>query len=287
MKTKKPKKENQKEFTPEFLYIPYVVMSMPQPADRFVFGAIYYFERMKDGKCTASNELIGRIAGVSNNLAVANSLTRLEKAGFIKRFYKDKSNKHRTEIRCLVKIKRVSSTDVLSTNDTVVSSTRDTVVSSTDDRVSSTDDTVVSSTDEQISKSIISKRNEHIAPTAQSGKTTGDNLGEGPNLIGSEDGSAEAKSGVNAVFDIFHTQNPVLNYGHRGMRRDAEEMIKKFGLDETLKMAQFAISVQGQEYAPVICDPTQFKYKASALAAYYKRGVTAVDKGGLGIVGMG
>ena len=134
-----------KIFNPEYLYIPYLVLEL-QPAARFVFGAIYYFEKMKDGKCFASNEEIARIAHITPR-SVANSLGILEKAGFIKRIFSDKNHRNRKEIKCLIKLKKVSLVDDTSPNDT-----------STDDEVSSTNDNL-SSTDEQISNNINKKIN--------------------------------------------------------------------------------------------------------------------------------
>lgn len=96
-----------------------------QPSDRFVFAAIYYFERMKDGKCIASNPTIARIAKVDSH-SVQNSLTRLEEKGFIKRLYKDAAKRMRTEIKCLVGLKVSSYKEPLSLfGDTEVSLSKD------------------------------------------------------------------------------------------------------------------------------------------------------------------
>lgn len=284
------------DFTPDFLYIPYVVMSLPQAADRFVFGAVFYFERMKDGKCTASNDQIARIAGVKSGTAVANSLTRLEKSGFIKRFYSDKNNKNRTEIKCLVKLKKVSSVDVSSTD---VSSTNETCLSSVDETVSSVDETCLSSTDEQISKNEINKNNNYFSPTAKGDENnppmvdgeTKKGRGRKRNSNGNQVGSAAKKiladevPGVNKIFEVFYEMDPMINFGHRGMRRDAGEVIKRLGLENAVKLAQFALSVQGNEFAPVIANPTQLRSKYGALAAHYKRiqGESQKSKGGVAI----
>ena len=102
MKTKK------EHFIPEFLQIPRVVMHMA-PSDRFVFGAIYNYSNMTMGKCVASNVAIAQVANVEPH-SVANSLTRLEEEGFIKRVYTDDTKKTRVEIQCLVNLtKKVSS----------------------------------------------------------------------------------------------------------------------------------------------------------------------------------
>lgn len=89
-----------KEFEPDFLNIPYVVMHM-QPADRFTFGAIYMFSNLSQKRCTASNIAIGKIAKISPE-SVSNSLNHLEEEGFIKRHFKDNNKRTRDWIECLV-----------------------------------------------------------------------------------------------------------------------------------------------------------------------------------------
>lgn len=95
------------EFIPDFLQIPQVVMHLP-PADRFVFGAIYFYSQLSHKKCFVSNATLGRIAFIGST-SVANSLNSLEEKGFIKRFYKDEAKRNRDYIKCLVKFGRVSS----------------------------------------------------------------------------------------------------------------------------------------------------------------------------------
>ena len=73
------------------------------------------------------------------------------------------------------------------------------------------------------------------------------------------------------VFDIFKTNNPLLDYGNKTERKAAAELIKQFGLEETLKMATYAVSIQGQKYAPLITTPYQLKVKYTQLAIYEKK----------------
>jgi len=84
------------KFRPIFIIIPDILMDLP-PADRFVFGAVWYFEKMKGGICTASNKEIARIAKVQE-VTVGRSLSRLESEGFISRTYKDDKRRNRQQI---------------------------------------------------------------------------------------------------------------------------------------------------------------------------------------------
>lgn len=90
-------------FTPDFLIIPYAIKAHEdlRPSDGDVYGVIYWFERLKDGKCTASNETIAEVAccGVRN---VRGALDRLEKEGFVQRVYSDEARTRRSEIKTLM-----------------------------------------------------------------------------------------------------------------------------------------------------------------------------------------
>lgn len=78
-------------FTPDLFIIPGVVMLDPelQPLDSKVYAAIYWLERLRDGRCFASNATIGKIVGSSSS-GVANALTRLRDQGYIQSVVDDK-----------------------------------------------------------------------------------------------------------------------------------------------------------------------------------------------------
>lgn len=97
-------------FTPDLFIIPGVVMLDPelQPLDTKVYAAIYWLERLRDGRCYASNATIGKIVGSSAS-GVNNSLNRLRGQGYIQCTYNDKNQ--RTGIITLVQMKRGTSNE--------------------------------------------------------------------------------------------------------------------------------------------------------------------------------
>ena len=121
---------------PEFIIIPHILIENKKITliDERLYGIIYWFQRLKNEKCTASNPTLANLIKTTPT-TIANSLTKLENLGFIKRIFKDETRKIRQEIKPLVILRKVSLTD-----DTV---------SLTDDTVSLTDDTQVSLTSEQ------------------------------------------------------------------------------------------------------------------------------------------
>jgi len=69
--------------------------------DGYLYAVIYWFEKLKVGKCIASNRTLADVLN-STPSTVQNSLERLEKSGCIARIYSDRARKHRKEIRCLI-----------------------------------------------------------------------------------------------------------------------------------------------------------------------------------------
>jgi len=81
----------------------------------------------------------------------------------------------------------------------------------------------------------------------------------------------ENHDGIVQVFEKFQQINPTINYGHKTNRKAANDLIKKFGLEKTLRTVDFAIQVQSKKYAPIITTPYQLKEKFSQLMVYYYR----------------
>lgn len=69
--------------------------------DKDVFALIYWYEKLKDGKCTASNDTIAKMLGVTAR-AVSGSLMRLDECGYITRSFKDTAKKNRLCINTLI-----------------------------------------------------------------------------------------------------------------------------------------------------------------------------------------
>lgn len=98
----KDKKKDQKaNFAPDLFITPSIVMldKTLQPLDKNVYSIIYWFEKLKDGRCFASNATIAKLTGSSSS-GVANAIVRLKKAGHIQALYDEKG--HRKQIITLV-----------------------------------------------------------------------------------------------------------------------------------------------------------------------------------------
>lgn len=100
-------KRSMQNYTPDFLITPYEVHSHEglRPSDSTIYAVVYWFERMKDGKCTAGNDTIARVACLKER-TIGAGLERLEQFGFIERVYEDEGRTKRLEIRTLVHMTR-------------------------------------------------------------------------------------------------------------------------------------------------------------------------------------
>jgi hypothetical protein len=63
------------------------------------------------------------------------------------------------------------------------------------------------------------------------------------------------------IMDLFYKINPTLNFGNRSYHKSANDLIEKFGLNNTINLTKAAISIQGEKYAPVITNPYELKEK--------------------------
>lgn len=81
--------------------------------------------------------------------------------------------------------------------------------------------------------------------------------------------TSELSSQVKEIFNIFYKINPSINWGNKTSRSSAEFLIKKFGFDNTKKMAEQIVSVQGQPYCPTATTPYQMKEKLANFKIYF------------------
>jgi len=77
--------------------------------------------------------------------------------------------------------------------------------------------------------------------------------------------------GINKVLDILFKINPTLNYENKANRESVRWLINKLGQEKTEQLTEYAISIFGQQYAPVITTGYQLKDKFSQLMAYYEK----------------
>ncbi len=93
---------------------------------------------------------------------------------------------------------------------------------------------------------------------------------------------AEDNGLITEIMNIFKTINPTINFGHKTNRQAVLE-INKATNGKVKDYALYAISVQGQPYAPVITTPYQLKEKLTQLKIFYGKS-RQPKKGGITIL---
>jgi hypothetical protein len=76
---------------------------------------------------------------------------------------------------------------------------------------------------------------------------------------------------ANQVLDVFYKINPLIKYQNKTIRKAANDLINKLGLEKTIKAAEYAVSIQVDKYAPTITSPTELLNKYGQLQAYYAK----------------
>ena len=83
--------------------IPYQLLEdeRVKPLEEKLYGFIYWFTRLKNERCTASNDVFADLLKTTPAV-VQNCLTNLERRGYIKRVFKDRNRRIRDEIIPLI-----------------------------------------------------------------------------------------------------------------------------------------------------------------------------------------
>lgn len=92
---------------PDFFIIPSVLIEDERlrPIDGLVYGAVYWYKRLKNERCTASNSSIASLVRCTNG-TVTNALVRLNKYGYVE-VRVDPKTQHRIEIIPLVAFSKI------------------------------------------------------------------------------------------------------------------------------------------------------------------------------------
>ena len=75
------------------------------------------------------------------------------------------------------------------------------------------------------------------------------------------------------VMEIFVQLNPTLSYGNKSQRSAIISLLDKLGFERTLAVAQYAMSIMSDQYAPRITTPIELKNKLGQLVAYKQKNV--------------
>jgi len=216
---------------PDFIIVPYQLLEDDKMTliDERLYGIIYWFAKLKLEKCIASNATLSNLVKTTPT-TIANSLTKLEGKGYIKRIFADSSSRHRLEIIPLIVFSRVSPTD---------------------DRHSLTDD-----------RSFTHSIKGHSLTDEQKYNIENNKIEEYKN--------SEEASQINKLIDLFKVVNPSYSklFANKTQRIACERMIKLHGFKKLDELINVLPSLNQDKYAPVITTPVQLEDKFGQLIAY-------------------
>jgi hypothetical protein len=89
--------------------------------------------------------------------------------------------------------------------------------------------------------------------------------------VSKDSNTSEHSSQIQKVMEVFARINPTINWGNKTSRKASLELVERFGLEGTLKMAEQIIAVHGQPFAPIAVTPYQMKEKLAQFKAYFDR----------------
>lgn len=240
---------------PDFIIVPTQVLAEKslQPLDSKVFGYIYWLEKLKDGKCTASNATLAELSN-SKATSVGHSLARLEAAGFILRHYSDAVALVRDHIECLVGFQRMTPS---SDEHTPLSNEQGTPLSNEQHKKSSNKKSIKTGTKVPGATPINAPVDKVIE------------IVDNPERPDRRDPEVtEAVEHFMTLFQLRLTRMPA-------QRRAAKTLIGWYKLDGTLRLIEAAAACRGRKYAPVILSLEDLRQKANNLAEYWRREKTS------------
>jgi DNA-binding transcriptional regulator GbsR (MarR family) len=73
------------------------------------------------------------------------------------------------------------------------------------------------------------------------------------------------------IMELFSQINPSIQYGNKTQRKACEDMLKRFGYENTIKMVKQVLGVQGNKYAPTATTPYTMYQKLADFKVYFDK----------------
>lgn len=77
---------------------------------------------------------------------------------------------------------------------------------------------------------------------------------------------------INLIMEKFQMLlNSTINYGNKTQRKAIQDLLALMGEEKLIRTIEYASSISGEQFAPMITTPYQLKEKLAQLKAYYER----------------
>lgn len=231
--------------TPDFFIVPSQIALNPnlQPLDGYVYAVIYWYKKMRNEKCTASNRHIARLLNSSPS-GVANALVRLKREGFIEVVINEETSQREELIPLL--FFGVQKMDTPPETDTESDTT---LTQMSNPPYSNEYHNYISKQEEDIKEKKINKKKEKD-PVQAGGAIT-----------------------VNQLITSFKDINPSYKqlYQKRGQRQAIERLLNEHGLEKVQWFIEGAKYAYGKPFFPTITTPYELEQKLGSLTAALQR----------------
>lgn len=245
---------------PDFIIIPYPLLEDKEISliDERLYGIIYWLTKLKNEKCTASNDVLAQLVKTTPR-SIQNSLITLEKKGFIKRHFKDKESKYRTQIEVLITYERPFvpyAPPFVGVRTAVRRGVR--------------------TMGDQNKNNVYKKKNkEELAPEAPSTDQV-----EVTEEITKMVSSSLSGDQWGTLINPFEKMNPMFKkiFANNTERNALTEMVQNFGFDKTSEYISLASRYFGVPYGPLITKPTELLRNLGKLLAFHKQQLELQNK---------
>ena len=244
---------------PDFIQIPTQVLlnKSLQPADKVLFGYIYWMTKLKDGKCIASNTTLGKLAGIKAR-SVQSALERLEASDWIRRLFEPGNARKRLEIECTVQFAHLKSPE-----DAYLRTDKRTLRSN--ERTPTRKRTPPLRSNERHNKS-------NIIKAVNNSLVTNVTKGDPPPIKRRED--------IDNMFEFWETTIGYAISGNvRANRYACANLIKKHGEDRLSRVLKGVALANGDQYAPRIANFCDLQEKWDRLILWGHKKSTEKLKG--------
>jgi len=109
-----------------------------------------------------------------------------------------------------------------------------------------------------------------MVPQVRLGKVRLDKVSIIPEVL-SDSEQPEIVDEVAEIINCFKVLNEGINFGHKTYRSSAQEIIKNYGFETAKNISNYAVSIQGKKFSPIITNPYQLKVKIAELLVFKKR----------------
>lgn len=92
-----------------------------------------------------------------------------------------------------------------------------------------------------------------------------------PRVVAVVEDTTQLSRGIGSIIDVFKKINPTISFSNPFQRKAAQKLIDAYGIDKAVAAAEAAVGAQGEQFAPVITNPSELVEKMGKLVVWHQR----------------